>query len=145
MADALAFLHWCARVDADDVEFVLALPPQPDADSTVEDLQKCQGFLSGTLGRHDVWVLDFDCCSEMSMDEDGIAMACRSFWRNDPYYPRPGSVNQMDQRLWHLFRERFLFISHIILRDEGPLVKRLPILLMNMIEETKGTFARGVV
>ncbi|KAL2129185.1 hypothetical protein VTI74DRAFT_8113 [Chaetomium olivicolor] len=31
MADALAFMHWEAKIDANDVEFVLARPRDPSA------------------------------------------------------------------------------------------------------------------
>lgn len=140
MADALAFLHWIAKVDANDVEFVLASPsssPHPKQTSTI--------FQSETLGPHSMWILDFDCCREMSMDEQGVDVAVKSFWRNDPYYPRPGSENAEDQRLWGVFRERFLEVSQWLLWDEEEAVRVLPGLLMERIVESKGMFLRGPV
>lgn len=41
------------------------------------------------------------------MDEAGIDQACMSFWRNDPFYPRPGSGNVADEKPWEVFRTRF--------------------------------------
>ncbi|CEL09616.1 hypothetical protein ASPCAL12749 [Aspergillus calidoustus] len=53
MADTLAFLHWVARIDGNDIEFVLAAP------SNI-----CDGGTRGTwnnaLGLHEMWMLDFD-------------------------------------------------------------------------------------
>lgn len=93
MADALAFVHWQARVDANDVEFVLA-PPRQDHRS------RPAPFESAALGSHVMWILDFDCCREMAMNEDGVDKAAKAFWRNDPYYPRPGNEeNSADQQL----------------------------------------------
>ncbi|KAK5996374.1 hypothetical protein PT974_01708 [Cladobotryum mycophilum] len=102
MADALAFLHWVAKVDGNDVEFVLAEPrSQPTAKTT-------SSSKSDVLGPHAMWVLDFDCFKDLTFDENGIGQACRCFWRNDPFYPRPGSSNTTDQWLWKIFEQRFL-------------------------------------
>lgn len=54
------------------------------------------------LGEHTVWMLNFDWREDISMDEQGIRMAFKAFWRNDPYIPRPGSG------LWRSFREQYL-------------------------------------
>lgn len=62
---------------------------------------------TGALGQHCMWILDFDCCQNPSMDEAGIDQACMSFWRNDPFYPRPGSGNVADEKPWEVFRTRF--------------------------------------
>ncbi|KAK2774247.1 hypothetical protein CKAH01_13212 [Colletotrichum kahawae] len=142
MADTLAFMHWTAKVDANDVEFVLG---QCRSDKTQKALP-CVGekdFESAALGPHAMWVLDFDCCRKMSMDEEGIKTACKSFWRNDQYYPRPGSSNVSDQKLWAVFRGQFLKTSEGLLEGENDGVKKLPVLLMDMIEETKGKSLRG--
>ncbi|KAJ3953741.1 hypothetical protein N0V92_009777 [Colletotrichum tropicale] len=137
MADALAFMHWTAKFDANNVEFVLA---QRRSDKTQQTLP-CIGekdFESAALGPHAMWVLEFDCCREMAMDEEGIKTACKSFWRNDQYHPRPGSNSPSDQRLWAGFREQFLKTSEGLLEGESEGVKKLPVMLMDMIEETKG-------
>ncbi|KAK1985654.1 zinc finger protein-domain-containing protein [Colletotrichum cereale] len=143
MADTLAFLHWSARVDANDVEFVLA---QTRHDATPEANAPSLGstdFGSTPIGPHGIWVLDFDCCKKMTMDEAGIKQACKSFWRNDPYYPRPGSDNHNDQRLWGVFQNRFLETSSRLLEGETESVRQLPQQLVELIEETKGRFSRG--
>src|SRR6266480_2827473 len=60
MAEALAMMHWIAKIDANDVEFVLA-PPRKGT----------QSFSSPSLGAHCLWILDFDCCHPITMDKDG--------------------------------------------------------------------------
>ncbi|OHE91341.1 hypothetical protein CORC01_13370, partial [Colletotrichum orchidophilum] len=146
MAEALAFLHWSAKVDANDVEFVLANIRKPQA-SPGEDPSKSSlgpaDFHSNAFGSHAMWILDFDCCRTMTLDSNGIKQACRSFWRNDPYYPRPGSDNAKDKELWDVFRAQFLRSSDEILSGEGEDVRRLPQELIECIEETKGRFTKG--
>ncbi|KZL72872.1 hypothetical protein CT0861_06211 [Colletotrichum tofieldiae] len=142
MADTLAFLHWSAQVDANDVEFVLAQSRQ-HATSVANAPSPGPDFHSTALGSHSMWILDFDCCRKMSMDEAGIKQACKSFWRNDPYYPRPGSDNQNDRRLWDVFRERFLETSGRFLERETESVRQLPRQLVELIGQTRGTFSGG--
>ena len=124
MADALAMMHWGAKVDANDVEFVLA-PPRASSRSS---------FQSHYLGEHVMWVLDFDCVRHMSMDEAGLKQACAAFMRNDPFYPRPDDTETADGALWGSFKERFLATSAEILGDGCPHAG-LPRRLMEMIEE----------
>lgn len=110
MADALALMHWGARIDANDIEIVLAPPRTESPFSSV--------FRSQYLGTHCMWILDFDCCRPLSMDEAGIEKACIAFFRNDPFYPRPGSGRADDERLWTVFKERFLIASRRILEED---------------------------
>ena len=135
MADALSFLHWAAMVDANDVEFVLA-PPRHAAGAGV-GIGSVQ-FESETLGSHVMWMLDFDCCRPMSMDEAGVRQAATSFKRNDPFYPRFGSTHPADQGLWDKFRSRFLQTSCSILTNREESVRKLPAMLMEEIERLSG-------
>ncbi|KAF2464775.1 uncharacterized protein BDR25DRAFT_159906, partial [Lindgomyces ingoldianus] len=113
MADALAEMHWRAKVDANDVEFVLAPPRRlPD--------QRAASFESDCLGQHYLWLLDFDCCLDMSMDEKGIDQAVQAFFRNDLYYPRPYGRTPQDRHLWEVFSARFLERSKPIRDDDLP-------------------------
>lgn len=124
MADALALMYWGAGVDVDDVEFVLA-PPRSMSSPT---------FLSESLGEHVMWVLDFDRVKHMSMNENGLEQACAAFFRNDPYYPRPGGAEAADGELWEAFKARFLGTSLEVLGDGSPHLD-LPQMLMGMIEQ----------
>ncbi|TID20755.1 gb [Venturia nashicola] len=99
MADSLAMMHWLAKVDANDVEFVLASPRLGDPLEAT--------FTSVTLEQHALWILDFDCCNSMSMDETGVDQAVAAFFKNDPFYPRPGSENTHDQEMWKIFGRDF--------------------------------------
>lgn len=117
MAEALAVMHWRAGIDGNDVEFVLAPPSHGASDTsgdvaaTKELLPRNKSFHNGesvvinVLGVHAVWVLDFDLCRPMPMNEQGVQQAVTAFYRNDPYYPRPQSL------LWGVFRERYLCCS----------------------------------
>jgi hypothetical protein len=128
MADALALMHWGARIDANDVEFVLAPPrevkPPPSS-----------AFQSEYLGIHCMWILDFDCCRPLSMDEAGIEKACVAFFRNDPFYPRPGSGEAADEELWKVFKQRFLITSRGILGEVSEDGRILAEKLVERIEE----------
>jgi hypothetical protein len=139
MADTLAFLHWVAKIDANDVEFVVGgLRPS---------MNEHDVFTSDTLGRHAVWVLDFDCCKPLSLDEAGIEQAARAFWRNDPYYPRPPGeeTSPQDTQLWHTFADRFLQTSRKMLVGSAENVQRLPDMLVARIIETRGVYARAAI
>ncbi|KAL6832012.1 zinc finger domain-containing protein [Trichoderma camerunense] len=144
MADALAFLHWVAKVDGNDVEFVLAQPrSQSDTTSTQGQLDERRFDNTKILGPHALWILDFDLCRDLTLDEKGIEQATKAFWRNDPFYPRPGSSNTENQRLWKIFEERFMLSSAEALGSEPDQIKQLPKLLIERIKEAKATMAIG--
>lgn len=111
MAGTLAIFHWVGQIDGNDIEFVLAQSQTNDS-----------GAVSNVLGTHDVWVLDFDLCRNMEMDAQGVAQAAVAFWRNDPYYPRPGK----DTHLWETFRDRYIQMSEVCttLYERGEASKR---------------------
>ncbi|KAI1852794.1 hypothetical protein JX266_002335 [Neoarthrinium moseri] len=126
MAEALAFMHWSAQIDADDVEFILA-PPRESTDA------RC--FCSDSLGCHSLWILDFDRCRAMPMNEEGILLATAAFYRNDLYFPRPGREHIEDQRLWQVFKARFLEASTVIINSgETNIDQSLPAKLVAQIE-----------
>ncbi|KAF2837766.1 hypothetical protein M501DRAFT_994997 [Patellaria atrata CBS 101060] len=131
MADALAMLHWDKGIDANDVEFVLA-PPTLYTYGVPHD--------SDIIGKHKVWLLDFDLCQDMSMDEAGVNQAVEAFFRNDPYYPRPytSSTDELDP-LWVVFKKQFLRTSEILLRACHT---NLPGLWVDKIEKTSKTIVK---
>ncbi|KAF2137404.1 uncharacterized protein K452DRAFT_329272 [Aplosporella prunicola CBS 121167] len=69
-----------------------------------------------------LWLLDFNQCSEITMDEAGVAAAVDAFVVNDPYYPRPGTLYaDDDDDLWDEFAERYLDVSaKILVSETGP-------------------------
>lgn len=91
MAETLAILHWVGEMDGNDVEFVLAHRYVPTQSNVMLD----------ALGEHIMWLLGFDVCRQMSMDEAGVRQAVTAFLRNDPFHPRPND----QPGLWEVFRE----------------------------------------
>ncbi|KAM0260048.1 hypothetical protein ACHAQJ_002972 [Trichoderma viride] len=137
MADALAFLHWVAKVDGNDVEFVLAQPRcQSDTSSSTRARDICYNN-TAIFGPHVVWILDFDLCREISLDEEGVDQANNAFWGNDPFLPRPGSNNLADQRLWTIFQGRYIESSAATLHEEPDCIKRLPGLFIEQIKRAR--------
>lgn len=124
MAETLAGLFWEAHIDANDVEFVLA-PPSSGRGTSLQ---------SPSLGEHAVWILDYDCCRHMDLNENGVQQAVNAFYRNDPFYRRPGRSNETDQKLWTEFKSRFLECSAAMLDKESPEAS-LPLLWVNLVEE----------
>ena len=97
MAVGLALCHWRAKVDCNDVEFVLgsaptilnfavpagqvpSLPPNTTTrpEALYHRFQKRAAHL---------WMLDYDKCHDMPMTDDGIAQAVKAAEDNDPYLP----------------------------------------------------------
>jgi hypothetical protein len=113
LADALAQCYWKARVDANDVEFVLA----PDT-HTIEPQIPVYHLLDTTLV---IWMLDYDCVRSLPFSSEGIAQAVQAFWRNDAYFPRPFGFGHTDAdcKLCEVFKARFLDRSVRILEQEG--------------------------
>ena len=122
MADTISLLHWHVHVDGNDVEFVLGRAPTqcqfklPSAaklravDDYVESEQLRGGLTCHQRATH-VWMIDFDKCNGIEMDEDGVDLAVDAFIRNDPYFPRPN----VDPDLWQFFVNRYLETSRRIL------------------------------
>ncbi|KAH7083901.1 zinc finger protein-domain-containing protein [Paraphoma chrysanthemicola] len=135
MAEALALMYWGAQVDANDVEFVLAPPRETEHSGTPH-------FQSEFLGTHRMWILDFDCCHPLSMDEIGMRQACAAFYKNDPFYPQPGTGDTADEELWEVFKQRYLLASRRILGEEKPRDCQFAEDLIEQIEREGRTYAR---
>ncbi|KAL8636114.1 MAG: hypothetical protein Q9228_006453 [Teloschistes exilis] len=127
MTDTLAEIYWRAHVDASDMEFVLAPPSSNDA-------AQSNIIKSPILGDHVMWILDFDCCKHMTLDERGVKIAAAAFYINDPFFPRPGRDSVMEQRLWNEFKNRFIEASQTILDLESPQA-HLPALWVKLVEQ----------
>ncbi|KAL8733189.1 MAG: hypothetical protein Q9181_003672 [Wetmoreana brouardii] len=134
MAETLAIIYWRAHIDANDVEFVLAPFPIPSGAHSAHSAT----ITSDILGTHAMWILDFDCCRHIAMDETGVEQAVAAFYRNDPYYLRPGRDNIKDQSHWNEFKDRSLGTSAATLGREDP-EARLPALWVDMVEQRVST------
>jgi hypothetical protein len=173
MADALAVLHWRAHVDARGVEFVLGGVPGDDGASRPA-LDECwplerpsrwqQGQWSHTSSTSSVidlkgqrtcmWLLGFNQCQKMAMDDDGVNKAVDAYFLNDPYYPRPpqglcqlrpGALPDEnnptmllsiyeDEENWYAFRDRYLATSAKLLKD-SPGSQHLPRVFIGKVME----------
>ena len=135
MAETLANLYWKAHIDANDIEFVLAPPPAHDSLLSLEKHMAHHTTInSPTLGEHVIWILDFDCCKPMTLDEKGVEQAVAAFYKNDPFYPRPRRDDVKQQELWTLFKDRFLEASEAIL-GKGHSGAQLPALWVELVEQ----------
>lgn len=127
-------MQWKAHIDANDVEFVLAPPPNSNHSKSFEEpLAHNTVIKSHSLSEHVVWILDFDCCKPMSLDKKGVDQAVTAFYKNDPYYPRPNRDELGDQTLWTVFKDRFLEASENFL-ERGSLEARLPGMWVKLVE-----------
>jgi Zinc finger protein len=114
VAAALAGMHWHSNINARDVEFVLGGCPLEThhLKPKVADLEIKEPASTikpdGETGKAvRLWLLDFNQCRKISMDQDGVDEAVDAFYVNDPYYPRPN----IDKGLWDVFREEYLTSS----------------------------------
>ncbi|KAI9036041.1 zinc finger protein [Aspergillus affinis] len=98
MGEALATLHWLGEMDGNDVEFVLAPLPRRRDETNNTDYTT----ITNVLGKHTMWMLDFDLCRSLSMDLDGVQQAVNAFFKNDPFTPRPNTKH------WTAFRRQYL-------------------------------------
>ena len=129
MADTLAILHWEVRIDAADIEFVLGGAPclthkplpkfeqlrhlaaDTSTDTTTPDPGTC------APATH-LWLLDFNQCQPIAMNEGGADQAVKRFLDNDPYYPRP-AIGSADDSLWLHFQQRYIVASRKITNGSG--------------------------
>lgn len=116
MAEMLATMHWGAQIDANDIELVLGGVQE---ETEVADHDE---YVHDFLGSHSLWILDFDCCKPLTMDDAGVEQAANAFLNNDPYFPRPPvdtgchpSTLWRDSILWIEFRNRYLEWSRRLL------------------------------
>ncbi|KAK3306497.1 zinc finger protein-domain-containing protein [Chaetomium strumarium] len=132
MGVALAVMHWAARTDANDVEFVLGSSSSTNspAEDDAEDPERMtlltytgppSNITEDFFNRRvKLWVLDFDKVRNITMDDAGVAQAARAFMLNAPYFPRPCRESEVETRIWEEFVEAYRKLSLAILRkDEG--------------------------
>lgn len=128
MAQALAILHWRAKLDANDVEFVLGSAPEFPTPPTPEELwassyDDLKFVIKGLNLNHTavgMWLLDFDQCQSFPEGQQGVEQLVKGFYHNDPYYPRPVSTHQRDVELWHIFKSFYLEASACLTDSSMP-------------------------
>lgn len=128
LAQTLAIIHWKAKLDANDVEFVFGSAPAEKMRPTVAELDATNLLDMGKLASEvdfihrsiGIWLLDFDQCKGFPEDTNGVKQLERAFYFNDPYYPRPISEHPKDVALWNAFKETYLATSAAITSSEMP-------------------------
>ncbi|KAF4973337.1 hypothetical protein FZEAL_9353 [Fusarium zealandicum] len=139
MAEALAIVHWAARVDGYDMEFVLGSeveiePPHVTAGQTAQPQTGRTSTDLVNLKKRAIrmWVLDFNLCSKWA-EEIGrthpdalIEQLVMAFFENDPYYPLPLMEAEMDKQLWSTFRVEYLRTAKAILAGKDARLQTLP-------------------
>lgn len=134
---ALAIMHWKAGIDADDVEFVFGSPPtyritpslRPSEIASLPSIPQStwrKDLRSPANSKRRVmqlWLLDFNRCKNLRRNEAGVKQAVRSFFRNDPYFPRPTSANvnanAQGANIWEKFVEGYMNTSNTVLQGEN--------------------------
>ncbi|KAG8413942.1 hypothetical protein J3458_011599 [Metarhizium acridum] len=130
LAHAMAVVHWHTRIDGNDVEFVLGSSPMEEQKVRGRmDLQTLNSYTGPTSNyekmnhsRTDfskrltsLWMVDFDDCGDISMDERGIAKAVKAFIETNHYCPRPNTGNKFIEQAWTHFGNSYLSWSARVL------------------------------
>ncbi|KAK3383185.1 hypothetical protein B0T24DRAFT_587861 [Lasiosphaeria ovina] len=132
METALAVMHWAAKTDARDVEFVLGASSKTTGEAidpyyfkTVKQLYKPDDLFYRPV---DLWVLGFSKVRSITLDDEGVALALEAWRLNDPYFPKPRGPTRPEKHAWWLFFSSYLAMSRNILKeeDEWETIRHLP-------------------
>ena len=130
LADALAVLHYHTKIDAMDIEFVLGSSPLDDQNvrrriplnklMSAEEPKSTFGYVTNSSPNFarrvtSLWLLDFDACRDISLDQAGVDLACKAFVETEAYFPRPHSLDDVAQELWKLFGQQYIATAERIL------------------------------
>lgn len=134
MAHALAVLHWHTKIDGNDIEFVIGSSPSDEQvirsdiglekvmrltpqTSTYEEATNSTGdFTKRVIS---LWMIDFDDCRDITMDNDGVDKAVKAFLETNHYCPRPNTGHGYIEELWRSFSQQYIqhsdriFIDHL--------------------------------
>ena len=160
MGRSLAVMHWSVGTDADDVEYVLGgeVGTLTESPMTGMELQQSKYPLTtldlSSLNFHhrtvNMWLLDFNRCKRITVEtkderDKAISMVVGSFFRNDPYYPRPLSSNELENELWETFYKSYLWAGSKLLDEKEPGIRELPRRFLKAVEaEMKTRIARKI-
>ncbi|KAL8919965.1 MAG: hypothetical protein Q9208_006533 [Pyrenodesmia sp. 3 TL-2023] len=134
MAVGMAVLHWRAKVDGMDVEFVLGGgSEQQQQQQQQEQTMRVRGYdelgtrawrvryeaapapVAAAQKAVEMWILDFDKASPAELTEEDVKKRLvPAFLGNDPYYPLP---KKGEEELWGVWRETYLRASEVLLGE----------------------------
>lgn len=134
MGHGMAIIHWAAKHDGRDIEFVLGTSPTrtrraPEMD--IEQIKKLPGptytgpastkkadYLVRTT---EMFVIDFNQVSSITMDQAGVDKAVDAAMINDPYLPKPSQDSLVEKQVWDTFAKAYRDKSEKILGAESEL------------------------
>ncbi|KAL7816076.1 hypothetical protein V8C44DRAFT_308646 [Trichoderma aethiopicum] len=136
VAVAMAVLHWGAKVDGWGVKFLLGGSCETlswhensrpishgsgssGSSSTPNASGPSKAAQEVTQRTTKLWLIDFHRLRPMTMDNDGLAEACKAIRYSDPYFPRPLQDLESQKKAWNAFVMGYIAASEIILRDNG--------------------------
>jgi hypothetical protein len=139
MGRALAVLHWGAKTDARDVEFVIGrssttkkkkktrAEPAMDDDEEPCYARPPTDVIDNFFCRvTELFVLDFNQVRKITMDDEGVAMAVEAWRLNVPYYPKPLGQTEAEQNVWEAFVGSYIAASQEVMSLETGTVLALP-------------------
>ncbi|KAK1985655.1 zinc finger protein-domain-containing protein [Colletotrichum cereale] len=159
MAHALAVLHWDTKIDGNDIEFVIGSSPVGEqtvrGDINLAALKAMHPQTSTyevvthtgadfTKRVTTLWMIDFDDCHDITMDEAGINKAVSAFLETNHYCPKPNTGNSFIESLWKDFSTRYILYSRNILdiRRESKL-NNLPAMFIEKITQRMAARKEG--
>lgn len=129
MGIALAVMHWAAKTDARDVEFVLGsstkktqIVPHDEPETLAPfsyfgpSSEISEDFYCRTT---ELFLLDFNQVRTITLDDEGVAMAVDAWRVNDPYYPKPLRESSAERSIWKEFVNSYIVSSQSILESEA--------------------------
>ncbi|KAK1540369.1 hypothetical protein CPAR01_06358 [Colletotrichum paranaense] len=134
MAHDLGVMHWVAKIDGNDVEFVIGSFPVAEqvvrTDYRLVDILALKPMTSThellthklpDFGRRvtSLWMIDFDDCHDITMDDAGIDKAVKAFIETNHYCPRPNSGGDYIETMWKDFSSMYLSFSSTIMTKLG--------------------------
>ncbi len=102
MGEALGMMHWIAKIDANDVEFVLGSRPIeiPEVPMPFEALGSKPTSTRVQVTQQDfknrpmhLWLLDLNLCHEITMDDNGIQKAVDQGWQQSVQFSLRPKLN----------------------------------------------------
>ncbi|KAL7815259.1 zinc finger domain-containing protein [Trichoderma gracile] len=145
MGTAMAIMHWEARTDARDVEFVFgSCSKEMSAALSLEELEKIQrptytgppSYITEDFFHRptDLWLLDFNQVRTITMDEAGVSQAVEAARINDPYLPKPLGDSSTEKIIWNAFAENYIWAADLILADSQELLWLPRLFIRGLIE-----------
>jgi len=131
MAGYLAIIHWQARINGYDIEFILGNDTEISYTTHITQSISLDVEQLEQLPKHSdikilqrvnfqrratrLWVLDFNLCNRFPMDdafilkhkEELVNQLVLAFFENNPYYPLPLMEINVDKQLWSIFRNKY--------------------------------------